>query len=166
MARLVLVGLPGVGKTTLAYALGEYWRCAALDTDDVIAESEGVTAARFLRDHGEGAFRQREIEALRQALESDAVVATGAGIVTTNAGRELLEREVTVWLDCDDETLLFRLGDGDRPLLGSDHPHALAQLREQREDWYRSCARLRVDASGSLEEVRQRVLDAIARVSP
>lgn len=166
MARLVLVGLPGVGKTTLARGLGEYWRCTALDTDDLIAESEGMTATRYLREHGEVAFRQREIEALRQALESDAVVATGAGVVTTSSARELLESEITLWLDCDDETLVQRVGDGDRPLLGEDHSRALAVLRAQREDWYRSSARLRVDASGSPDEVRQRVLDELERVSP
>jgi shikimate kinase len=166
VARLVLVGLPGVGKTTLARGLGEYWRCTTLDTDDLIAEKVGMSAARYLRDNGEVAFRQRELEALRQALESDAVVATGAGVVTTSSARELLEGEITFWLDCDDETLVRRVGDGDRPLLGEDHSHAIAVLREQREDWYRSSARLRVDASGSPDEVRKRVIDEIEHVSP
>jgi shikimate kinase len=165
VARLVLVGLPGVGKTTLARAIGEQWGCAVLDTDDVIAESAGVSAAQYLRDVGEAAFRQREIEALRLALESDAIVATGAGVVTTSPARELLQHEITLWLDCDDETLVSRVSDGDRPLLGDDHQHALEVLRSQREDWYRSSARLRVDASGSPDEVRQRVLEEIERVS-
>jgi shikimate kinase len=166
VARLVLVGLPGVGKTTLARALGEYWRCGALDTDDLIAESTGMSAARYLREQGEVAFRQREFEALRFALESDVVVATGAGVVTTSSARELLEHEVTLWLDCDDETLVSRVGDGDRPLLGDDHLHALVVLRAQREDWYRSSARLRVDSSGFPDEVRRRALEEIERVSP
>jgi shikimate kinase len=166
VARLVLVGLPGVGKTTLARALGEYWRCAALDTDDLIAERAGMPAARYLRENGEVAFRQRETEALRQALEGDAVVATGAGVVTTSSARELLEREITLWLDCDDETLLARVGDGDRPLLGENPRRALAELRAQREPWYRASARLSVDASGSLDEVRQRILEALQRVAP
>ncbi len=166
MARLVLVGLPGVGKTTLASALAAHWGCDALDTDDVIAESTGMSTARYLREQGEAAFRQREIEALRRALESDAVVATGAGVVTTRAARELLEREVTLWLDCDDETLLSRVREGDRPLLGDDHRHALGVMRTQREAWYRSSARLRVDASGTADEVLGRVLQEIERVSP
>jgi shikimate kinase len=165
VARLVLVGLPGVGKTTLARALGDYWRCVAVDTDDLIAGDVGMSAARYLREHGEVAFRQRELEALRQALESDAVVATGAGVVTTMSARELLERETTMWLDCDDETLLSRVGDGDRPLLGDDHRQALAVLRAQREDWYRSSTRMRVDASGSPDEVRRRALEEIERVA-
>lgn len=166
VARLVLVGLPGVGKTTLARALGDYWHCVALDTDDLIAAGVGMSAARYLREHGEEAFRQREIEALRQALESDAVVATGAGVVTTRAARELLGRETTMWLDCDDETLLLRVGGGDRPLLGDDHRQALTVLRAQREAWYRSSAQFEVDASGSPDDVRQRALNEIERVSP
>lgn len=166
MARLVLVGLPGVGKTTLARALGDYWRCAALDTDDLIAERVGVSAARYLREHGEVVFRQRELEALRHALESDAVVATGAGVVTTACARDLLERETTMWLDCDDETLLSRVSDGDRPLLGDDHPQVLAILRTQREEWYRTSARFEVDASGAPDEVRRRALKEIEHVVP
>jgi shikimate kinase len=161
-----LVGLPGVGKTTLARALGAYWHCAALDTDGLIAERAGMSAAQYLRENGEVVFRQREMEALSQALESDAVVATGAGVVSTSSARELLEREITLWLDCDDETLLARIGDGDRPLLGDDPRFALAELRAHREQWYRSSARLTVDASGSLDDVRQRILKALERVAP
>jgi shikimate kinase len=158
VARLVLVGLPGVGKTTLARALGDHWHCSVLDTDEVLALNVGAPAAQYLRERGEAEFRERELEALREVLEGDAVVATGAGIVTTPAARALIEGEFALWLDSDDETLLRRVGEGERPLLGEDHATALRELRLRREPWYRSTARARVDSSGSLDEVLRDVL--------
>lgn len=166
MARLVLVGLPGVGKTTTARALATYWRCDAIDTDDVIGEQVGKAPADFLREEGETDFRARELDALRAALSSDAVVATGAGVVTTSAARDLLETSIVFWLDSDDETLLLRVRDGERPLLGADHRQGLARLRAEREGWYESVSRVRVDASGSSDEVLRRVLVEVEKVAP
>jgi shikimate kinase len=157
VARLVLVGLPGAGKSTLARALAIAWNCAAIDTDDVVATNTGVPVAQYLRDHGETDFRAKELDALRESISIDAVIATGAGVVVTDAARELLTRAPTIWLDSDDETLLERVGEGERPLLGDDHRRAIASLRGQREAWYRSSAQRRVDSSGTIDEVVQRI---------
>jgi shikimate kinase len=165
VARLVLIGLPGAGKTTLARALGEHWSCLVIDTDDVIATRVGLSAAQYLREHGETEFRERELEALREALVQDAVVATGAGVVTTPAARELIEEEFALWLDSDDETLLRRVNEGERPLLGDDHASALKALRQRREAWYRTCARARVETSGSLDTVLHDVLQQVESFS-
>jgi shikimate kinase len=166
VARLVLVGLPGAGKTTLADVLAQRWSCEAIDTDEVLANQVGESAPTYLREHGEEAFRERELDALRTALASDAIVATGAGIVTTPGARALIANETAVWLDCDDATLTTRVGPGERPLLGDDHASALARLRQEREPWYESVARIRIDASGTPDEVASRVLEALGSVTP
>jgi shikimate kinase len=160
MARLVLVGLPGVGKTTVAQLLGEEWGCGSLDTDDLVSEAVGSPAPEYLRREGLGAFRSAELDALRIALDGDSVVSTGGGVVTTSAARELLQASVTYWLDCDDAVLAARLGGVDRPLIGADVNAALVQLRRERATLYAEVARARIDASGDATVVAQRVRDA------
>ena len=57
MARLVLVGLPGVGKTTVALELARRLACEVCDTDTVFSEREGATVQDVLRTRGEVVFR-------------------------------------------------------------------------------------------------------------
>ena len=157
--------MPGVGKTTLARALADHWACPFLDTDELIGFDVGVAPAQYLRDVGESSFRVKELLALRSALASDAIVATGAGVVTTKNARELLEDQFTLWLDADDETLSERVSEGERPLLGDDHHGALRELRARREAWYRSCARQRVDASGTIDDALRRIVEIVSSVT-
>jgi shikimate kinase len=159
------VGLPGVGKTTIAQRLASEWGCIATDTDDLVSEAVGCPAPEYLRREGLVAFRSVELDALRTALANDGVVSTGGGVVTTSAGRELLQENVTLWLDCDDAVLAARLGDVDRPLIGADVHAALAQLRRERATLYAEVARARIDASGEPDVVAMRVKDAANEVS-
>jgi shikimate kinase len=161
MARLALVGLPGVGKTTIARLLADEWGCRSIDTDDLVSDAVGCPAPEYLRREGLAAFRGAELDALREALDSDGVIATGGGVVTTSAARELLQASVTLWLDCDDAVLSTRLGDVDRPLIGTDVHEALAQLRRERATLYAEVARARIDASGEPDAVAQRVQHAL-----
>jgi shikimate kinase len=161
VARLVLVGLPGTGKTTVARELASRWDVAAIDTDDALAVAVGRSVPDFLREVGDDEFRQREYEVLLEVLASDAVVATGGGSVTLAPARACLVGEKTYWLDCADEEIVTRVARGDRPLLGDDPKASIARLRAQREPWYREVARVRIDASGSLDEVVNHVLDEV-----
>ena len=78
---------------------------------------------------------------LDQVLRTDAVVATGGGVVTTPQARSLLRAAPTLWLDAPDAVLVERVRDGDRPLLGDDPLEALARLRSQRSRFYADVAR-------------------------
>ncbi|EQD38848.1 shikimate kinase [mine drainage metagenome] len=166
MARLVLVGLPGVGKSTVARALAARWACDWCDTDDLVAVRVGVTVGELLRTRGEAALRDVELDVLREALASESVVATGGGVVSRPAARTLLRGEPTIWLDCADEVALSRVSGGDRPLLGRGSPRRLGRAaRAPRDVVSRGVARARRHRHG-LDEVVAAVIDASGRTAP
>ena len=150
----------------MARALAARWACDWRDTDDLVEARVGVTVGELLRTRGEGALRDVEVEVLRTALASDAVVSTGGGVVSRDEARALLREEPTIWLDCADEVVASRVSDGDRPLLGEDPRAALGELRERREAWYREVSRERVDAASELDEVIDAVIEVSGRVAP
>ena len=126
----------------------------------------GAPPGRTFVVAGEADFRRRELAALRRALDADAVVATGGGVVTTPVGRRLLRDALTVWLDATDDVIVERLDDVERPLLGEDPAASLAGLRREREAWYREVSRVRVDVDAPPDEVAERVIEAVVEVAP
>jgi shikimate kinase len=161
--RVVLVGLPGVGKSSVGAALASELEVAFVDLDDVVASRCGAPPAALLRRHGERAFRSLEAEALAAALagKHDAVLATGGGTVESATARALLADEpLVVQLVAPSTCLLGRLGDVDRPLLEAPTIDALDALAARRGAWYDEVADARVDASGPIDDV----VDAVARL--
>jgi shikimate kinase len=161
VADVVLVGLPGSGKTTTGRALASTLERAFVDADDAFFDREHVSVQDYLRAHGESAFREREVQALAQALSGASIVATGGGVVTTLAARQLLRHELTVWLDCPDEILVTRVLDGDRPLLDDDPAQRLSELRRQRDSLYAEVSRFKVDSSGPLDQLVLQLRDIV-----
>jgi shikimate kinase len=149
VALVVLVGLPGTGKSTIGRRVAGLLECEFVDTDLLIRKKTGQSSAELLRSRGEDYFREQELLSLKEALVTDGVVATGGGVVSSFEARELLKSMPTVWLDSTDQQLERRVRYGDRPLLSSNPKEQLATLRAKRSPWYEEVARARVMSSGS-----------------
>lgn len=156
------MGLPGVGKSTVASLLAARWGCASVDTDDLVAAGAGEPVGAFLDRVGEARFREAEAAALVGALALDAVVSTGGGIVARDDVRATLRAELTLWLDADDHAILARLDGVPRPLLGDDAAAAIERLRRERGVLYDEVSSVRVDATGAPEVVADLIDAALA----
>lgn len=143
MARTIfLVGMMGVGKSTVAAELGKKLGAAVFDSDAVIAEDAGMTIAEIFSREGEAGFRARERAAIEKLAGRGGVVALGGGAMAQpGAPQRLRAAGVVIYLRARAETLARRVGSGaSRPLLaGLDAAGRLAKLREliaQREPAY------------------------------
>jgi shikimate kinase len=147
--RVVLVGLPGAGKSTTGRRLAKILAVPFADSDDLVEQSAGRSVRDIFRESGEHEFRRSEAAAVRAALSRfDGVLALGGGALALAETREAIAASgvVVVLLRAPVATLVKRVGDGrTRPLLAGDPPGRLAELADQREPTYRELATFVVD---------------------
>jgi shikimate kinase len=161
--RLLLIGMMGVGKTTVGMLLAERLGWGYLDSDVQVAQATGRNVADIFSEDGEGAIRVQETRALMKAVSNPAplVISVAGGAVLSEENRALLSRSgVVVWLRARPETSAERIGDGHgRPPLGDDPAAALSALYEVRAPFYAELASVTVDVDDlSPEAVVERVL--------
>ena len=147
--NIYLVGLMGAGKTSVGRLLARRLGKTFYDCDQEIERATGVRIPVIFEIEGEAGFRTREGKMLAELVErSDAVVATGGGVVLAEHNRRLLrEHGVVVYLCASPQDLWRRTRhDRNRPLLQTSDPLAkLVELYKIRDPLYREIADLVVD---------------------
>ena len=137
---MVLVGLMGVGKSTIGRRLSVRLGLPFVDADTEIESASGLTIAEIFERYGEAHFRDGERRVIARLIEGPAkVIATGGGAFIQDETRALiLARAVAVWLDADLPTLVDRVARrSHRPLLtGRDPAQVLAELAAVRNPIY------------------------------
>src|ERR671917_2066907 len=98
---IVLVGLMGVGKSTVGRRLAKRLGLSFVDSDAAIEDASGYSAAEVFERYGERDFRDGERRLVARLIEGDVrVIATGGGAYVDPSTRELLnDRAITIWLD-------------------------------------------------------------------
>jgi shikimate kinase len=162
---LVLIGLMGVGKSTVGRRLAKKIDWPFIDSDDEIEKAAGCSVADIFSMHGEPIFRDLEQKVIaRLVSDRPVVIATGGGAWMQPAVREGIKAHATsVWLRADLDVLVDRVNRRDhRPLLETgDKRTILSKLMEERYPVYQH-ADLVVDSnSGPHERVVELVLAAL-----
>lgn len=148
---IVLVGMMGVGKTTIGKRLAQRLGMRFIDADAEIEKAAGYTVPEIFEKFGEAQFRDGERRVIARLLKDEPahVLAAGGGAFNDPETRErIAERGISVWLRADLDVLARRVARrNNRPLLaGGDTEQKLATLLEQREPVY-ALAELHLDTS-------------------
>ncbi|MEP1420139.1 MAG: shikimate kinase [Erythrobacter sp.] len=164
---IVLVGLMGVGKSTVGRKLAEMLERDFIDADDAIENAAQRSIAEIFEEFGEAYFRDGERRVIGRLIEeSGGVIATGGGAFVDPETRTLiLDKAIAVWIDTDIDILVERTSRRDtRPLLRNGDPkEILTRLYKSREPFY-SQAQIRVKSENAPHsEAAEAILEAIDR---
>ncbi len=161
---IVLIGLSGSGKSTVAPLVAESLDRVSVDLDQVIVDSLGCSIAETFADKGEDFFRAREAEAFLETIQKfpQAVVASGGGLVTNPANLQLLHDHcIAVWLNPSLNTIEQRLGENNqmRPLL--QDAGALKSQYGERLGLYSVAADLLVTTESDMATIAAEVVEKV-----
>ena len=156
MQNIVVIGMPGSGKTAVSTMLAERLGRKIFDTDTIVSEKAGVTIPEIFAAQGEVGFRKLETEATAEVGKlSGNIISTGGGVVTVADNYELLHQNgVIVWIERDTNKLAR---DG-RPIsLSSD----LNELYAARLPLYERFADIKADNNGDINDTVNAIMEMI-----
>ncbi len=155
MKNIVLIGMPGSGKTSVGQSLARLIGREFADTDMLFEEKYKISAGEMIEKEGAGAFRETESEILADVCKkSGLVVSTGGGIVTVDKNRDIICQNSTV-VFTDRE--LSELATDGRPLSAS---HGVEKLYSERINNYLSWSDYRVKVHGA-DETAQDIINML-----
>lgn len=162
---VVLVGLMGVGKSTVGRKLAAMLGRDFVDADDAIVEAAQRSIPEIFETFGEAYFRDGERRViLRLIEEGHGVIATGGGALMDPVTRAtVLDRGIAVWIDCDVDTLVERTARrGNRPLLNAGDPREiLTRLAQERAPFYGQAHIRVVSENGPHADTARAIIEAI-----
>lgn len=152
LTNIVLVGMPGCGKTTIGTVLAEHYGRKLVDMDALIVEKAGMTIPEIFALQGETGFRKIEAEVAKEVgKEKELVISTGGGVIVTPENHDALRQNATVVFINRDISVLPTDG---RPL---SQKNSLQEMYNKRLPLYRSICHHEVDGNGTVEEVAERI---------
>lgn len=166
-SHIVLIGLPGSGKTAVGALLAERLGAPFVDVDALIVRREGMPIVAIFGARGEAGFRLMEHAAVREALAGPAaVIAPGAGWAAQPGHlEEALPQALVVYLETSAIVAVRRMGEhaATRPLLAAGEPiDAMRKLLAEREGYY-GVAPYRIETDGRSPEQVADEAAALAR---
>lgn len=169
---IVLVGLMGVGKTTVGRALAESIGYRFIDNDAGIEAEYDATGAELAGQLGVEGLHRIEAGQLANALDSfgsePVVIAAAASVVEDPDCQTLLTGHTVVWLDAPPAYLAGRLGQtGHRRSLGPKPQESLGRLSEERQERFAGVASVSVTVEGrSVQSIVEEIVGGLTSLRP
>lgn len=156
MENIVLIGMPGCGKSAVGRRLAKALDRPFIDADEYLVQQAGMTIPEIFAAEGEKGFRRRETAVLEElGKRSGLILATGGGCVTRAENYPLLHQNGRIfWIRRD----LRRLPTAGRPLSQKNSP---AALYKQRKDLYRAFADHIVDSDEIFDHTLKQIMEAL-----
>lgn len=150
--KIILIGMPGCGKTTIGKVLARELNYNFYDMDDYIEETSNISIKEIF-NRSEDEFRKLETEACKElALKKRCVISTGGGVVKRDINMDILkEVGVIIFINRPIEKILTDVDISKRPLLNGGKER-LYKLHKERFYKYRSSCHVEVINEGFLRE--------------
>lgn len=147
--NVVLIGMPGCGKSTIGKRLASQLSKRFIDTDEEILKQIGISIPEFFERYGESKFREIETKIIKElSAVQNAVIATGGGVILNTANIDFLkENGVVFFIDRPFENLVYS---SDRPL--SSSRDMMKKRYDERYDLYKACADKIIKTTQILED--------------
>lgn len=157
MLNIVLIGMPGCGKTTVGRLLSQMTGREAEDTDELVVKADGRTIPKIFADDGEESFRQKESAAITECGKRlGLIIATGGGAVMRECNCDALRQNgVIIYL----RRSLEELETNGRPL--SEDCTALKKIYKSRREIYESFADYTIDVDRDAQITAERVIKCV-----
>lgn len=159
--NVVLIGMPGCGKTTIGKILSEKLGFKFVDVDQFVEENSGKSITELFNE-GEEFFRRLEREAVQKlSREKNLVISTGGGVIKNYLNiRELKENGVVIFIDRPVENIAKDVEVSTRPLLKGG-VHKLKELFHERYELYKKYCDLHVMNDSDIEETVEKIMRMI-----
>ena len=158
--NIVLIGMPGCGKSSIGRLISEMTNRRLVDTDAAIVEKIGMSIPEYFASHSEAEFRAVETEVLAElGKQSGLIIATGGGCVTQARNYRLLSQNGKLFFLKRDLKLLPKAG---RPL---SQANSLEKMYEVRLPLYRTFADAEVENMGKPEACAVKILEVYNEIS-
>lgn len=159
--NLILIGMPGSGKSTVGVLLAKQLGLGFIDTDLLIQEQAGRTLQHIVDNDGYQALRRVEEQVLLGLNVDHKVISTGGSAVYSDAAMQHLKSGgLVVFLDIPLEVVVERIGDHSMRGISRRPDQSLSDLFDERHQLYRACADLTVSGAGRNQEQVCQVVSA------
>jgi len=162
MRNIVIIGMPGAGKSTMGVILAKTLGRHFIDTDIVAQETTGRLLQEIIDEEGPAAFLRTEEQAILSLHGHHAVIATGGSVVFSEKAMKHLKKEgVVLYLNISFEEMVSRLSNITTRGIVLAAGQSLQDMYTQRVPLYEKYADITVDCSGDFEQCIGDVMDAL-----